>query len=99
LKFKFTKPNSTSIEYPKQDYLPMYNGKQTVSFSWNELGLSPQTVYTVTASYFVMDNETGAYLQEKVQVNDSVTRWFLTTELFNEFYPSSSGISDFCSVD
>ena len=94
LKFKFN-----GIDYPKSGYLPMYNGKQTVSFSWNELGLSPQTVYTVTASYFVMDNETGAYLQENVQVNDSVTRWFLTTELFNEFYPSSSGISDFCSVD
>ena len=93
LKFKFGE-----INYPKSGYLPMYNGKQTVSFSWDELGLSPQTVYTVTASYFVMDNETGAYLQENVQVNDSVTRWFLTTELFNEFYPSSSGISDFCSV-
>lgn len=94
LKFKFN-----GIDYPKSGYLPMYNGKQTISFSWNELGLNPQTVYTVTASYFVMDNETGAYLQENVQVNDSVTRWFLTTELFNEFYPSSSGISDFCSVD
>ena len=94
LKFKFN-----GIDYPKSGYLPMYNGKQTINFSWDELGLSPRSVYTVTASYFVLDNATGAYLQENVQVNDSVTRWFLTTELFNDSYHSSSGISDFCSVD
>jgi hypothetical protein len=93
LKFKFG-----GIDYPKSGYLPMYNGKQTISFSWDELGLSPRSVYTVTASYFIMDNATGVYLQENVQVNDSVTRWLLTTELFNDFYPSSSDVYDFCDV-
>lgn len=93
LKFSFN-----GIDYPKSGYLPIYNGKQTISFSWDELGLSPRNVYTVTASYFVMDNETGVYLQENVQVNDSVTRWLLTTELFNDFYPSSSDVYDFCNV-
>ena len=99
LKFKFTKPGSTSIEYPKQGYLPMYNGKQTISFSWDEVGLSPKTIYQVTASYFVMNTATGVYLQSDVPINDSVNRWLLTTELFNDFYHASSNISDFCNVD
>ena len=101
LKFKFTKtvPGSTSIEYPKQGYLPMYNGKQTISFSWDEVGLSPKTIYQVTASYFVMNTATGAYLQSDIPINDSVNRWLLTTELFNDFYHASSNISDFCNVD
>jgi hypothetical protein len=79
--------------------LPLYNGKQTISFSWDELGLSPRTIYQVTASYNIVDNDTGTYLPNNVNVTDSVIRWLLTTELFNEFYPSSAGVSDFCNVD
>lgn len=101
LKFYFTKFGQQDIEYqyPKQGYLPLYNGKQTISFSWDELGLSPRTIYQVTASYSIVDNDTGAYLQNNVNVIDPITRWLLTTELFNEFYPSSAGVSDFCNVD
>ena len=99
LKFYFTKSGQSSIEYPKQGYLPLYNGKQTISFSWDELGLSSRTVYQVTASYSIVDNDTGVYLQNNVNITDSVIRWLLTTELFNEFYPSSAGVSDFCNVD
>lgn len=99
LRFNFKKINdSIGINYPKQGYLPIYNGKQTISFSWDEVGLQPKTIYEVTAYYSILNNSTGLYEQENVQITDNIQRWLLTTELFNSFYHSSSGITDFCNV-
>ena len=96
---------NSAIRYPENGELSLYNGRQTFNFSWNKR-FKPRTLYAVTTYYSVYDNITG----EKLLTNliDSVYnpdvgdysnyRWFLTTELFNEFYQPSTGIDDFCNL-
>ena len=102
LRFIFRELNTNNYYYyPTQSgeapALPIYNGKQTISFGWDEIGLSPKRTYTVQATYKIQDNKTGAIGQTITIPNYSITRWFLTTELFNEFYNGKDGVSDFCN--
>lgn len=80
-----TKPksnNPNNPRFPQDSYLPVYNGRQTYTFDWNIIGLEPRKVYKVITHY-----------NNNKSIDDN--RWLLTTSLFNEFYPSSAGISDF----
>lgn len=88
--------------YPKngQKGLPVYNGRQTVSFGWSEIGLKPKKTYRVFSTYKIQDNKSGTQ-GNSISVTGSdpnTVRWFLTTELFNEFYFSSGGVQDFCKL-
>jgi len=55
----------------------------------------------VTITYDII-NENGSSspktLVEKDSNNNTIERWFLTTELFNEFYQPSAGVPDFCDL-
>ena len=102
LRFKF-KELQTKSEYfypaHNQEGLPVYNGKQTISFGWSEIGLQPRKTYMVYATYRIQDDRAGTQGAAINIIEDSdVIRWFLTTELFNKFYFGSSGIQDFCNV-
>ena len=88
--------------YPKQGQkgLPVYNGRQTVSFGWSEIGLQPKKTYRVFSTYKIQDNKLGTQ-GASISVTGSdpdTVRWFLTTELFNEFYFSYGGVQDFCKL-
>ena len=97
-RFRDITSNSGDILYPKGgEGLPIYNGRQTLKFSWSEIGLKERTTYQVTAFYYIKDNDTGT-IGNPITVPESSPRWFLTTELFNDFYNGNSGIADFCNV-
>lgn len=100
LRFSFhdLQGQSNSVQYPVDGYLPVYNGRQTISFGWEELGLQPRKTYMVTTTYKIQDNKEG-YLSQSITVPETSTRWFLTTGLFNDFYSGSSGVSDFCTTN
>ena len=95
--------NEEKHQFPKKDDipLPLYNGRQTYTFDWDDIGLNPRKVYEVTTQYQILDKSTKEVIKEGdkeiIEINDH-NRWLLTTELFNEFYPSSSGISDFSTT-
>lgn len=95
--------NEEEHQFPKKDDipLPLYNGRQTYTFDWDDIGLNPRKVYEVTTQYQILNKTTKEVIKEGdkeiVEINDH-NRWLLTTELFNEFYPSSSGISDFSTT-
>lgn len=92
---EYTYPNSG------QKGLPVYNGRQTISFGWSEIGLQPRKTYRVFSTYKIQDNKSGT-LGNSISLygsSQSTVRWFLTTELFNEFYFSSGGVQDFCKLD
>ena len=102
LRFKF-KELYTKSEYfypaQNQEGLPVYNGKQTISFGWSEIGLQPRKTYMVYATYRIQDDRAGTQGAAINIIEDShVIRWFLTTELFNNFYFGSGGVQDFCNV-
>ena len=83
--------SSIPIEYP--ELLPIYNGKQTITFNWENLGLSKGRAYIVTATYYITDDPDMHTISE----DPGVVRWFITTDLFNEFYPTSAGVADYCN--
>ena len=87
--------NNIEIEYPKEGGLPLYNGKQTEILDWDTIGLKPRKLYKVRIKYDTIDS-TGKILDsntiENIEENPIKWRWFLTTELFNDFY---STIDDF----
>ena len=103
LRFVFININENDNEedhyFPKKDdiALPLYNGRQTYTFNWDDIGLNPRKVYRVITQYQILNKSTKKIIKEEdkeiIEIDDN--RWLLTTELFNEFYPSSSGISDF----
>jgi len=71
LRFKFVEhesANPTDIYYPVDGYLPVYNGKQTIKFSWNEVGLSPRKTYKVYTTYQIWNNKTNS-----LESNNSVS--------------------------
>ena len=96
LRFEFTDitdPNN-KVYYPTKDEgLPLYNGRQTITIDWNNL-FKPQKTYKVTAYYNKVNTQTGKITPYTETFNEK--RWFLTTELFNEFYQASAGVPDFC---
>lgn len=69
----------------------LYNGRVTTQLSWNAVGLEPRTLYKVEYSYNEVENGNPA------PKTSTETRWFLTTELFNECYNLSldTGVKDF----
>ena len=89
----------------------LYNGRQTYTINWGD-DFDARKVYIVEISYDVV-NEDGTsrehrilddYWTEEIQNGTKlkyhkIQRWILTTELFNEFYQSTSGISDFCDLN
>lgn len=92
LKFNFKDINDTTdetgVNYPKNGGLPLYNGRQTYNIYWKEIGLKPRKVYKVSITY--NDNQV---------LEESIDRWLITTELFNDFYFASAGVPDFCDPD
>jgi hypothetical protein len=69
----------------------MYNGRQTISFNWEENGFKERKVYEVTTEYNIINNKTKQIVNNTTNnasliVNEKNSRWLLTTELFNEFY-------------
>ena len=94
--------NEEDHQFPKKDDipLPLYNGRQTYTFDWDDIGLNPRKVYEVITQYQILNKITKEVIKEGdkeiIEINDN--RWLLTTELFNEFYPSSSKISDFSTT-
>lgn len=90
--------NEEEHQFPKKDDipLPLYNGRQIYTFDWDDIGLNPRKVYKVITQYQIL-NKTTKEINSNEEINDD-NRWLLTTELFNEFYPSSSGISDFSAT-
>ena len=69
----------------------LYNGRVTTQLSWNAVGLEPRTFYKVEYSYNEVENG------NPTPKTPTETRWFLTTELFNECYNLSldTGVKDF----
>ena len=78
--------------------LPMYNGRQTISFNWEENGFKERKIYKVTTEYNIIDNKTKQ-IESTVTIDEKENpRWLLTTELFNEFYNQPIKTSDYCNV-
>ena len=101
LKFTFKDIiDQTEKTYPREGGLPLYNGRQTYNIEWQEY-FKPSKVYKVTITYDII-NENGSSstetLVEKDSNSNTIKRWFLTTELFNEFYQPSAGVPDFCDL-
>ena len=99
--FKDITDPSKVVTYPREGGLPLYNGRQTYNIEWGEY-FEPRKTYEVTVTYNII-NENGTSepqtLVEKDSSNNTIRRWFLTTELFNEFYQPSAGVTDFCNPD
>ena len=98
LKFKFTdiKDNSNVVEIGG---LPLYNGRQTITIDWNDNLFKERKVYKVETSYDIINDITGEVTEPGKLLEESFPRWFLSTELFNEFYQVSEGIEDFCNTE
>ena len=101
LKFTFKDIiDQTEKTYPREGGLPLYNGRQTYNIEWQEY-FKPSRVYKVTITYDIIsenDSSSTKTLVEKDSNNNTIERWFLTTELFNEFYQPSAGVPDFCDL-
>ena len=85
--------SNNKFYFPLEGTLPVYNGRQTYIFNWKTIGLESRKVYKVITHY---KSGNDKKLKDK-ELNDN--RWLLTTSLFNDFYPSSSKISDFCTTE
>lgn len=79
--------------------LPMYNGRQTISFNWEENGFKERKIYEVTTEYNIINNKTkNVESTETIDEGEENSRWLLTTGLFNEFYNNPIEIPDYCNV-
>ena len=83
--------------------LPMYNGRQTISFNWEENEFEERKIYEVTTEYNIIDNKTKQIVNNTTNnvpliVNEKNSRWLLTTELFNKFYNQPIKTPDYCNV-
>ena len=109
LRFEFTDITNTSNVkvWPQSGGLPIYNGRQTYNIPW-DFGIEARKVYSVSIKYDIINQNgiTNDQMIDEVQIyydNESesyksklVHRWFLSTELFNEFY---NEVDDFCNTD
>ena len=98
LRFEFIDitDSNNKVYYPtKEEGLPLYNGRQTVTIDWNNQ-FKPQKTYKVIAHYDKVNTQTGEIIPYTETFENK--RWFLTTELFNEFYQTSAGVPDFCDL-
>lgn len=70
----------------------VYNGRNTISFYWNEIGLQSRSVYDVYIIYKSSESPNWKLLGEN-------SRWFITTELFNDWYDVNNDnyTVDFCN--
>ena len=100
LRFKFVNivDDSDILWYPKEGGLDLYNGRNTVNINWERDYFQPRTAYKVFAYYDIIDNDSNI-IEHDVEIGENEEIWFLTTELFNEFYSPSKGIENFCTVD
>lgn len=101
LKFKFRDTSdNTEFWYPHDGGdLPMYNGRQTISFNWEENGFKNRRVYEVTTEYQIINKKSGlSESTEYIEEEENNNRWLLTTELFNEFYNQPIKTPDYCNV-
>ena len=79
--------------------LPMYNGRQTISFNWEENGFKERKIYEVTTEYNIINNKTkDIESTETINEGENSSRWLLTTGLFNEFYNQPIKTPDYCNV-
>ena len=85
--YKYNNGEYSSSPIVSYSGLPFYNGRQTYVIDWDK-GFEPRKLYKVVFQYKTSERENT--------IQESTFRWFLTTELFNEFY-SNTAIPDFCS--
>lgn len=103
-KFKDITDSSSVYYYPlnpnNNEYyngnLPIYNGRQTINLNWDQIGLNPRKVYEVSIYYDTIDDK-GKFILSS-QLTD-ISRWILTTALFNDFYNDNIGINDYCKIN
>lgn len=88
LEFKDVENNLSSITIPTSGTFPCYNGKNIVSFDWQNL-IKPKRLYTVQFLYFTSDSG-GRPQYIKDSDGNNVKRWLLTTNLFNNCYNPQS---------
>lgn len=71
-----------------------YNGRNNISFYWSEVGLKERTIYDIYITYKINEGEETYLFAED-------NRWFITTELFNNWYDvnDSQYTTDFCKAD
>ena len=77
-----------SVEYSNDqsiDYLPFKNGRNIFSFDWDTYGIKEGRLYEVNFWYYTNDND-NVFSSKSL----GVTRWLLTTKLFNDCYNSQS---------
>jgi len=67
--------------------------------SWDEYGIQPRTLYKVTATYDIIDEELNTKNNVTLEEPEGVERWFLSTPLFNEFYQVDGNVPDFCDFN
>lgn len=100
LKFKFTDVlnSRNTFIYPKEGGLKLEN-RNTDTLSWDEYGIQPRTLYKVTATYDIIDEELNTKNNVTLEEPEGVERWFLSTPLFNEFYQVDGNVPDFCDFN
>lgn len=65
----------------------LINGRNTITFNWDEYGFKPRKVYKVSYMYFSNSSPQGVFNYNN--------RWFITTELYNNHY-SEEFWDDYC---
>lgn len=110
LKFHFEKlvregETSKSFDYPFDgSSLPLNNGRAIQTIDWGDT-IEERSAYKVTVSYDIYNETTeetkNVQLEEEefegFSEQGPIKRWFLSTELLNSLYPTSSKILDFCN--
>lgn len=89
---RLNEENYTGINYPKEGGLPLYNGRQTYDINWDEIGFEPRKVYKVEIT-FDSTSQSNQYPEDEPQIGTKSARWFMTTELFNDYYNSKNDFS------
>lgn len=89
LMFLFTDVEKNSqFTLPSDNGFPCYNGKNIVSFNWNNK-IQSGKLYTVEFMYFTSDSN-GQSQFIKNSDGSNTKRWFLSTSLFNDCYNPQS---------
>lgn len=84
----FTFTNASNIKDIVTIKGTLYNGVNIINFDWN--GFKKNTLYRVTWEYQEIDNLNNGNITTHSSETSQQDRWFLTTELFNDCYSTSS---------
>lgn len=95
-KSKFYFPKSDVISYENEipifNGISLYNGIQTIDINNENSDLQNNKLYKVSIYYDIIDTNSI----EHKELKENIDRWFLTTELLNEFY-NDYNINDYCN--